>query len=194
MFSRPYERAPLVESSRTTALLRTHGVNVIALFAADEFPIATSYLFFVGGVVLLALLFWWLTVRVIPNDKVGVVEKLWSPKGSVTDGRIVALNEEAGYQATLLRGGLHFGYWRLAVPHSHRALVTVPQGQLGYVYARDGQPLPPSQTLGRVVDCNNFQDAQHSSREPGMNRSTGNAGAACHFAKVFMRSTRRCSS
>src|SRR5262249_17276673 len=28
-----------------------------------------------------------------------------------------------------------------------------------YVYARDGQPLPPSQTLGRAMDCNNFQDA-----------------------------------
>ncbi|HEV3021914.1 MAG TPA: SPFH domain-containing protein, partial [Pirellulales bacterium] len=35
-----------------------------------------------------------------------------------------------------------------------------PQGKIGYVYARDGEPLPPSQTLGRVVPCNNFQDAR----------------------------------
>src|SRR2546421_410049 len=28
------------------------------------------------------------------------------------------------------------------------------------VYARDGEPLPPSQTLARVVPCNNFQDAR----------------------------------
>src|SRR5262249_12697006 len=27
-------------------------------------------------------------------------------------------------------------------------------------YARDGEPLPPSQTLGRVVPCNDFQDAR----------------------------------
>src|SRR5262249_41325915 len=37
---------------------------------------------------------------------------------------------------------------------------TIPQGKIGYVYARDGEPLPPSQTLGRVVPCNNFQDAR----------------------------------
>ena len=30
-------------------------------------------------------------------------------------------------------------------------LVTIPQGKIGYVYARDGKPLPPSQTLGSVV-------------------------------------------
>ena len=39
-------------------------------------------------------------------------------------------------------------------------LVTIPQGKIGYVYARDGEPLGPTQTLGRIVDCNNFQDAQ----------------------------------
>src|SRR5262245_8250379 len=100
-----------------------------------------------------------MSVRVIPNDKVGVVEKLWSREGSVKDGRIIALNDEAGYQATLLRGGLHFGYWRWQYRIHIAPLVTVPQGQIGYVYARDGQPLPPSQTLGRVVECNNFQDA-----------------------------------
>ncbi len=39
-------------------------------------------------------------------------------------------------------------------------LVTVPQGKIGYVYARDGEPLAPSQTLGCVIPCNNFQDAR----------------------------------
>src|SRR5262249_22084400 len=39
-------------------------------------------------------------------------------------------------------------------------LVTVPQGKIGYVYARDGEPLQPGQTLGRVVSSNNFQDAR----------------------------------
>ncbi len=40
------------------------------------------------------------------------------------------------------------------------SLVSIPQGKIGYVYARDGQPLEPSQTLGREVACNNFQDAR----------------------------------
>src|SRR5436853_5954579 len=72
----------------------------------------------------------------------------------------MALNDEAGLQADLLRGGFHLGYWRWQYRIHKVALVTVPQGKIGYVYARDGQPLQPSQTLGRVVHCNNFQDAR----------------------------------
>jgi uncharacterized membrane protein YqiK len=99
-------------------------------------------------------------LRIIPNDQVGIVENLWSPKGSVPEGRIIALSGEAGYQVDLLRGGIHFGLWRWKYRIHKVGLVTVPQGQIGYVYARDGEPLPPSQTLGRVVPCNNFQDAR----------------------------------
>jgi uncharacterized membrane protein YqiK len=110
-----------------------------------------------GGVLLFAA---WLTLRFIPNNYVGVVEKLWSASGSVPEGHILALNGEAGYQADLLRGGIHFGLWRWQYRVHLCSLVTVPQGKIGYVYARDGQPLPPSQTLGSVVECNNFQDAR----------------------------------
>jgi uncharacterized membrane protein YqiK len=102
----------------------------------------------------------WLTMRRIANQEVGVVEKLWSGKGSVTEGGIIALNGEAGFQADLLRGGVHFGLWRWQYRVHRAPLVTIPQGKIGYVYARDGEALPPSQTLGRVVSCNNFQDAR----------------------------------
>ncbi len=112
------------------------------------------------GAAVLILIAWWLTVRAIPNNKVGVVEKLWSVDGSVPEGHILALNGEAGYQADLLRGGLHFRYWRWQYRVHVVPLVTIPQGQIGYVYARDGEPLPPSQTLGRVSNCNYFQDAR----------------------------------
>lgn len=99
-------------------------------------------------------------LRYIPNSRVGIVEKLWSGKGSVEEGRIIALNDEAGYHVDLLRGGFHLRLWRWQYRIHKVALVTVPQGKIGYVYARDGQPLQPSQTLGRVVACNNFQDAR----------------------------------
>jgi len=101
-----------------------------------------------------------LVVRYIPHDSVGVIEKLWSAKGSVPDGQIIALQGEAGFQTDLLRGGLHFGYprWQYRI-HRHK-LVTIRQGRIGYVYARDGEALPASQTLARVVDCNHFQDAR----------------------------------
>jgi uncharacterized membrane protein YqiK len=97
-----------------------------------------------------------LTFRYIPNDRVGIVEKLWSPSGSVTSG-LIALNGEAGFQPALLRGG-----WQVLSPFQYRLhkmpLVTIPQGRIGYVFARDGQPLPPTQTLASNVVANDFQD------------------------------------
>ncbi len=134
---------------------------MFAPFAAEDFVGSTA---FYGVIALAALLvpmfLWWLTIRTIPNDKVGVVEKLWSGTGSISDGHIIALKAEAGYQADLLRGGIHFGFWRWQYRVHVVPLVTVPQGQIGYVYARDGDPLPPSQTLGRVTESNDFQDAR----------------------------------
>jgi uncharacterized membrane protein YqiK len=138
---------------------------------------------FVLIVVSLKLLFLaWLALRFIPNNYVGVVEKLWSAKGSVPEGHILALHGEAGYQADLLRGGIHFGLWRWQYRVHLCPLVTVPQGKIGYVYARDGQPLPPNQTLGRTLPCNHFQDAraflvgQASSLPAGKMEPTGHRG------------------
>src|SRR4051794_13041526 len=111
-------------------------------------------------VAVILLLGMFVGARYIPHDRVGIVEKLWSGSGSVPEGRVLALNGEAGYQGDVLRGGLHFGYWRWQYRIHKVPLVTVPQGRIGYVYARDGESLLPSQTLGRVVVSNNFQDAR----------------------------------
>ncbi len=111
----------------------------------------------VGAVALVVLA---LGLRYIPNDQVGVLEKLWSTKGSVPEGSLIALSGEAGYQADLLRGGVHLFHWRWQYRIHKLPLVTVPQGKIAYVYARDGQPLGPSQTLARVVASNNFQSAR----------------------------------
>jgi uncharacterized membrane protein YqiK len=99
-------------------------------------------------------------LRYIANNRVGIVEKLWSLKGSVPEGRIISLGGEAGFQAEVLRGGLHFGLWRWQYRIHRSPLVAVPQGKIGYVYARDGLALQPSQTLGHVIECNHFQDAR----------------------------------
>lgn len=123
-------------------------------------PTGLEWLAALGALVLLVVLAVRMCVRYIPNTQVGVVEKLWSKSGSVPEGRIIALDGEAGYQADLLRGGLHFGLWRWQYRVHRCSLVTIPQGQIGYIYARDGDPLPPSQTLARVAMCNNFQDAR----------------------------------
>lgn len=98
--------------------------------------------------------------RYIPNNQVGIVEKLWAIKGSI-DGGFIALNGEAGYEPEVLRGGLHVMFpfmYRI-----HRSdLVTVGQGKIAYVFARDGAPLEPSQVLGAndTEDKSDFQDAR----------------------------------
>ncbi len=97
-------------------------------------------------------------VRYISNSKVGVVEKLWSRKGSVDQG-FIALNGEAGFQPEILRGGMHF-----FLPFQYRLhivdLVTIPQGQIGYVFARDGVSLDPTQTLASNASADNFEDVR----------------------------------
>jgi uncharacterized membrane protein YqiK len=95
-------------------------------------------------------------IRFIPNNRVGIVEKRISGKGSIKNG-FIALNGEAGYQPNVLRGGLHF-----LMPfqyHVHTApLVTITQGKLGYLFARDGAPLDPTQTLASNDKISDFQD------------------------------------
>ncbi len=109
-----------------------------------------------GALLLLVVLFLLAGIRFIPNNKVGIIEMRISPKGSVDKG-IMALHGEAGFQPGVLRGGLHYllpiQYDVHIVP-----LVTIPQGKIGYVFARDGQPLPSSQTLASNATATDFQD------------------------------------
>lgn len=109
----------------------------------------------VGVIVALKLL----GFRVIPNNKIAIVEKWWSTKGSLNE-EIIALNGEAGYQPYVIRGGIHFLTPLMYKVHKC-PLVNIPQGQIAYVFSRDGAPLEPTQTLGKVItECNNFQDAK----------------------------------
>lgn len=114
----------------------------------------------IGSIILLYLLiFKILGLRVINSDQVAVVEKWWSMKGSLKDS-IIALNGEAGYEPDLLRGGIHFKSVLMYKIHKY-PLITIPQGQIAYIFARDGMPLSPIQTLGKVItQANNFQNVR----------------------------------
>ena len=85
-------------------------------------------------------------------------DRLWSRKGSIKAG-LIALGGEAGFQPDVLRGGLH-----LFVPFQYRlhiqSLVTIPQGRIGYVFARDGRPLNADQALATNAEGTDFQDAR----------------------------------
>jgi uncharacterized membrane protein YqiK len=105
------------------------------------------------------LFFWLIGLRIVPNNKIAIVEKWWSTKGSLNE-QIIALNGEAGFQPQIIRGGVHFLSPLMYKVHIC-PLVTVPQGQIAYVFARDGKPLEPIQTLGMVVpEGSNFQNAK----------------------------------
>lgn len=100
-----------------------------------------------------------LGLRIIRSDEVGVIEKWWSFKGSLKNS-IIALNGEAGYLPDLLRGGIHFKTVFMYRIHRY-PLITIPQGQIAYIFARDGKPLTPIQTLGKVItEAINFQDVR----------------------------------
>ena len=97
-------------------------------------------------------------VRYVGNNRIAVIEKLWSTKGSISQG-LIALKSEAGFQPQVLRGGFHFFF-----PFQYRlhtaSLVTIPQGQVGYVFARDGAPLESTQTLASNISATIFEDTR----------------------------------
>ncbi|MFA6112977.1 MAG: SPFH domain-containing protein [Sphingomonas sp.] len=65
-----------------------------------------------------------------------------------------------------MRGGYHF-----FIPFQYRIhaqpLVTIPQGQVGYIFARDGAPLGPTQTLASNLRTADFLDVRTFLSEGG---------------------------
>jgi uncharacterized membrane protein YqiK len=124
------------------------------------------YLLCLAGLVGLLVLFILSGIRFIPNNRIGVVEKRWSfGKGSVKSG-LMALNGEAGYQPQVLRGGLHYLMPVQYIVHT-MPLVTISQGKIGYIFARDGRQLEPSQVLASNLSVQNFQDVESFLKEGG---------------------------
>jgi uncharacterized membrane protein YqiK len=127
----------------------------MSLFMQDPFILGTAAVLIVFVFVLLVAS---RCVRYVGNNRVAVVEKLWSGAGSITDG-LIALRGEAGFQPDVLRGGYHFFFPFQYRIHS-QSLVTIPQGQVGYVFARDGAPLGPTQTLASNARTADFLDVR----------------------------------
>ena len=94
---------------------------------------------------------------VVGSDEVAVLEKRFGK--SLQQGEFLALNKEAGFQADILRTGLHFKC-RIIYKVHKCPMITINQDEIGYVFARSGAPLEADQALGRGVECGNFQDAR----------------------------------
>jgi len=111
-------------------------------------------LFLLVGITALVLLS---GIRFIPNNRIGLVEKRFG--GASLKSGLIALNGEAGFQPQILRGGLHYLMPIQYVVHI-APLVTITQGKIGYIFARDGLPLDPAQVLASNVKADDFQDVE----------------------------------
>jgi uncharacterized membrane protein YqiK len=109
----------------------------------------------IAVVVIIIVWFFLSGVRFIPNNRIGIVEKRIGDRS--VKGGFIALHGEAGFQPEVLRGGLHY-----LIPIQYNVhiapLVTITQGRIGYIFARDGEPLSTMQVLATNVSANNFQD------------------------------------
>lgn len=126
-----------------------------------------GYLPWVIGVILFLIgykwTFWMLGIAVIPEDCIGIINKkfvLFGEHKSLPDGKIIALQGEAGFQADTLAPGLYFGYWPWQYDITRAKFVTVKEGCIGVVETRDGSPLTNGRVLGKKVDCDAFQNAR----------------------------------
>jgi len=96
---------------------------------------------------------------IIREDEVGVVIKKFASR-HLPAGQLIALRDEAGYQADTLAPGVHFGhgFWQYTVAKA--PVVVVPSGEIALVVAAAGAPIPAERILARVVACDDFQDAR----------------------------------
>jgi len=120
-----------------------------------QFNFGDILLIALGVLVVLVLLS---GIRFIPNNRIGIVEKRFGRKS--VKGGFIALHGEAGYQPDVLRGGLHYLIPIQYVVHI-APLVTIAQGKIGYLFARDGEPLSAMQVLASNTTANDFQDVAH---------------------------------
>jgi uncharacterized membrane protein YqiK len=100
---------------------------------------------------------------IIPENRIGLVTKkfvLFGAKKELPAGRIIALEGEAGYQADPLPPGLYWGFWPWQYDVLLQEFITIPQGKIGLLVAKDGTSLSTGRILARGVECDNFQDTR----------------------------------
>lgn len=99
---------------------------------------------------------------IVPEDRIGLVTKKFVlfGKQELPEGRIMATEGEAGFQAQTLPPGVYFWKWIWQYEITFQPFTVVPTGKLGLVLARDGGELETGRVLARKVDCDSFQDAK----------------------------------
>ncbi|MES2589474.1 MAG: SPFH domain-containing protein [Bacteroidota bacterium] len=99
---------------------------------------------------------------IVPEDKIGLVTKkfvLFGEHKELPDGRILATQGEAGFQAKTLAPGLYFWMWVWQYEVDMESFTIIPEGKIGLILSKDGVEIPIGNILGKYVECDNFQDA-----------------------------------
>ncbi len=109
------------------------------------------------------LLFQLFGIVIIPEDKIGLVTKkfvLFGEHKELPNGRILAVNGEAGFQAQTLTPGIYFWKWIWQYEIVMQPLTVVPSGRIGLLLAKDGQELEIGRILAHNVACDSYQNAE----------------------------------
>jgi uncharacterized membrane protein YqiK len=150
--------------------LNTNKINIMEI----ENILQSAWL--IPAVVIIgSLLFYKFILRVffglviIPEDKIGLVTKKFVliGKQELPEGRIIATNGEAGFQAQTLAPGIYFWKWIWQYSIHFQPFTIIPTGKIGLILARDGRELETGRILARKVECDSFQDAEAFLRTGG---------------------------
>jgi hypothetical protein len=106
-----------------------------------------------------------LGVIVIPENKRGLV---FNKRGkSINGNNKVSISNEAGYQADLLAVGYHYNYWGWKYTITLIDPIIVKHNEIALIEAKGGQENNDHINLGKMVKCNNFQNARKFIEEGG---------------------------
>lgn len=102
-------------------------------------------------------------IVIIPKDTLGEVNKKFVIFGShrtLPEGKIIALEGEAGVQADTLAPGVHYFLWPWQYDIKREPFTTIGRGHIGCVESRDGTPISGGRVLGKEIPCGSFQNAR----------------------------------
>ncbi len=129
-------------------------------------------------------------IVIVPEDKIGLVTKkfvLFGEHKQLPEGRIIALQGEAGYQARTLAPGIYFWMWFWQYEITLEPLTIIPTGKIGLVMARDGIELETGRILARKIECDSFQDAESYLKNGGRKgRQTAIITAGSYRINTFL--------
>lgn len=150
-------------------------IAIIVLIAGPFFfkiPTGLQFLIRASCVPVAIMAFVFGTSYSIAADKSGVVVRHVGPNLPI--GNIIATHGEQGTQAEILGPGWHFGYWPFIYEVEEVPTLTIKQGQIGFVNAKDGKALPdgvifaePWESPQDMLNPVNFL-AGHGQRGPQM--------------------------